>query len=341
MKPLTNVQKKFTFQTQKTVILDFSETNPNLSENQKTSFPVDSSKPRNSIKSERKKSHDSVSICASQTETLSQTSESSIFLPYIHINSDKICTSEAPKVEKENDDIPFFSGIEEYFRKLMPEKFIDYTHTKNYLNKKECQDKYTKNQMKRNIRIQNLNTNAQNFYFTNCFCYPMIYVYPNKNFQENLNMKNKQQSDNDRDEQIKLNQKEKVDSKNDDEDQKKEEEEILKEKEESNEDKEKNENESWINSKDCHKYRNNYYYDKYDNNYYFKKTNKAYLYKKAYYNNNRREYNQFFYRNYETNYSLSYNDNGFNKTERQNYYYNSNRKRRNQKMIPNKYHFYK
>ena len=78
---------------------------------------------------ERKISNDSMSNCWSQNDTLSQTSESSIFLNVVNPNkSQTYSTSEGTQNEKKiekNKKISFFYGIEEYYRKLMPEKFTE------------------------------------------------------------------------------------------------------------------------------------------------------------------------------------------------------------------------
>ena len=115
---------------------------------------------------ERKKSHDSTSICGSQVETLSQTSESSFFLSYTNQNTQNITSNEIIQTEeyKVNKDNSYYFGVEEYFQKLMPEKFIEYTKTKNYLNKNNLSKKRDQN----NPNIDNYIDNHMDNYFYGC-----------------------------------------------------------------------------------------------------------------------------------------------------------------------------
>ena len=86
---------------------------------------------------ERKASNDTLSINGSQAETLSQTSESSFFISFTNSNKSLMNSSkENIQIEnKQNVNIPYYFGMEEYYQKLMPEKFIEYKNTKNYLPK--------------------------------------------------------------------------------------------------------------------------------------------------------------------------------------------------------------
>ena len=120
------------------------------------------------IPKDRKASYDSVSVCASQADTLSQTSESSFFLSYTNPNSQQVSTNELIQIEnKPNKEIPFFYGVEEYFRKLMPEKFTEYTETKNYKHKKSCLKKDNQNKKEKNCQ--------ENIQMQNYFYYPIVY----------------------------------------------------------------------------------------------------------------------------------------------------------------------
>ena len=85
--------------------------------------------------SDRIKSSDSTSISLSQTENLSQSSEPSPVIPNIN-NFQKIYSNE--NIQKDlfqEEEMNFFYGVENYFLKLMPEKFSEYKKTKNYLPK--------------------------------------------------------------------------------------------------------------------------------------------------------------------------------------------------------------
>jgi hypothetical protein len=87
---------------------------------------------------EIKKSRDSISIDdGSQTDTLSQTSDSSNPL------------SNKKRINKgflfEKIYISFYLGYEEYYRQLMPEKFFEYKKSKNYLSKNSCLKKIEQN----------------------------------------------------------------------------------------------------------------------------------------------------------------------------------------------------
>ena len=91
-----------------------------------------------SIIEEIKKSHDSISIDGgSQSDSLSQTSDSSIPL------------SNKKRINKclgfGNIYISFYLGYEEYYKQLMPEKFVEYKKSKNYLSKNSCLKKIEQN----------------------------------------------------------------------------------------------------------------------------------------------------------------------------------------------------
>ena len=147
---------------------------------------------------ERKSSNDSMSNCGSQNDTLSQTSESSFFLSVVNPNKSQTnSTSEGAQNEKKiekNKKIPFFYRIEEYYRKLMPEKFTEYKKSKNFVSKSSCLKKVDlepnveKNEKinmnnKKEENKQNQNTNM--LQYQNCFylsCYGIFYPVNPANF---------------------------------------------------------------------------------------------------------------------------------------------------------------
>ena len=78
-------------------------------------------------------SSDLTSISFSQAENLSQTSDNTFILGDKKINN----ITENINEEKNNEqDLDYFSGIENYFRKISPEKFIVYKNSRNFLPKK-------------------------------------------------------------------------------------------------------------------------------------------------------------------------------------------------------------
>ena len=99
---------------------------------------------------DRKISFDSSSIATSQIDNLSQTTESSLFLSCTN-NSNIINQKELKKNENEEEEeiFNYFDGIEKYFLNIIPEKFIDYTKTKNFVPKngiiKEKEEKIIQN----------------------------------------------------------------------------------------------------------------------------------------------------------------------------------------------------
>ena len=130
------------------------------------------------INNERKTSYDSLSIGDSQAETLSQTSESSFFLSYTTHNSQPNSASENTQLDKKEKDIPFYFGVEEYFKNIMPNKFIDYTHTKNYIHKNAYLQNY--NAIETGLKTQKENINQENIQGQNYFYFPFVY-YPINN----------------------------------------------------------------------------------------------------------------------------------------------------------------
>jgi len=94
---------------------------------------------------DRKKSSDSTSIATSQIDTLSQNSESSLFFSNI-INQKDLNKNE----NEEEVVINYYDGIESYFFNIMPEKFINYKKTKNFLPKNRFKEKEEKIIQKQN-----------------------------------------------------------------------------------------------------------------------------------------------------------------------------------------------
>jgi len=154
---------------------------------------------------DRKKSSDSTSISLSQEEILSQTSECSLFCPHSNnpqpINSSPIDLNDSYKEEKN-----YFYGIENYFLKLMPEKFSEYKKSKNFLPKKTnnskeepIYEKEKENIKENDIKIEE-NKNNQNYSIANNFYYPIYgnffyYTYNNfylnyPNINSNINTNN-------------------------------------------------------------------------------------------------------------------------------------------------------
>ena len=95
---------------------------------------------------DRKKSSESTSISISQTENLSNSSEPSQSI-YNTSNFQKIYSNE--NIQKDlfqEEEMNFFYGVENYFLKLMPEKFSEYKKTKNYLPKNKLKENVKENE---------------------------------------------------------------------------------------------------------------------------------------------------------------------------------------------------
>ena len=308
---------------------------------------------------ERKISNDSISICGSQAETLSQTSESSFFLSLTNqnksfqLNSSNEIIQNEKKLEK---NIPFYHGFEEYFLKLMPDKFSEYKNSKNFLPKnyfykKGNNDEDTNSNPKNNnySRIRNKEkgqSQSQNILqFTNCFYLPCFRIYcpinayyinnfstviinNNNNNNNNNNINNKEEN------YEKENLKEKKEESNEHENKKLQNEKIEKEneKEELAQDQDKGqEKKSFLNSyKKHYNYPNYAYTQKYN---YKRNLNQEYNYNSQKYNNQKyynRKYNKF---------SDYYSENDFQK-ERNSYYNNNYYKRRHHNIYENRFYKY-
>ena len=276
----------------------------------------------NVLPTERKSSHDSISICASQAETLSQTSESSFFLSYTSHNSQPTSSNELIQLEKKsNENIPFYHGIEEYFQNLMPERFIDYTKTKNYIHK----NIYLKKYVRKYSETKNTKSNMsyEDIPIKNCFYFPVYYCPMNSfyfnnfskviinNYNNEPKKENNKLSKNREEENEGIKTDKKKDEKNEEqkEEEKMEKIEILTPKR----NKEKSSNNTYYNSRRYQDYK-----------------------KKTYYNNNQK-YNRHY-----NKYSNYYYDNEYYQEGRPSYYYNNTfYKRRNQNPFENKFYFYK
>ena len=264
---------------------------------------------------ERKISNDSTSICASQADTLSQTSESSFFLSYANINSQQS--------EKKREEIPFYYGIKEYFVKIMPEKFTEYTNTKNYIHK----NTYFKKKTKKEDYIQE-NIPINNYYYFPVIYYPINSFYFNhfSNVIINNYNNNKIQKENDK---VNKNEENNDETKEYNKEKDKDKKIIYDKKDEKNEEEKKKDNEL-LNSKNN---KNNIINNNYNDN--IKNYNYNYN-KKPYYNNQRYIRNNNKYYNKYSKYDYSYFQD-----RRTSYYNNSNYKKRFQKPFEYKFYNYK
>ena len=304
------------------------------SESQETSQIMDQISP--SFITERKKSNDSISICGSLAETtLSQNSESSIFLSITNQNKSQInSTNENIEIEADKD-IPFYYGYEKYYRRLMPEKFDEYKNSKNFLPK----NSFTNNdESKCNIndnlamnKNYEITQNQNKFQNNNCFYFPYYGVYcPINSFYFNkIYKKDKKDSEEIKKEEIKEVQiDEKV--KNKTEPKKEQNEQELNKNEEQKETINTNTN------KNKHSNHTNQKNNNHKRNMNHENNNKN----KNYNNYNKQRYNQNLNRNYN-NCSNYYNSNEIYQEERNRYYYNSYYNRRYHNKFESKFLYYK
>ena len=129
---------------------------------------------------ERKASNDTLSISGSQAETLSQTSESSFFLSFTNSNKSQLnCSKENIQVEnKLNVDVPYYFGLEEYYQKIMPEKFIEYKKTKNYLPKfSKAIKKEESSSTLEQSKSKEMSQNSIQFQYRNYFPFPYYGIF--------------------------------------------------------------------------------------------------------------------------------------------------------------------
>ena len=123
-------------------------------------------------------SSDVTSISLSQTENTSQTSEN------IFSNTNGI--SENPKETKFNEnELNYYFGVENYFRKIYPEKFDEYKNSRNFLpkNRKDINvNKFQNNLLQTPIEENQMNNNnINNFQYGNNF-----YYYPVNGINGNI-----------------------------------------------------------------------------------------------------------------------------------------------------------
>lgn len=278
---------------------------------------------------ERKISNDSMSNCGSQNDTLSQTSESSLFLSVANSNkSQTILVSEVAQNEKKiekNKIMPFFKGIEEYYRKLMPEKFTEYKKSKNFLSKSSClKNMYLELKAEKNEKVNVNNKKEENMQsqnanmlpYQNCFylsCYGIFYPVNPANINafyfnnfSNIFIKNYNNKSDKKKENYITNEKE--EKENEEENGDKQEQETIIKKEENLENEENNENDFFINK---NKYKN-----------------KRYIYQRSNYKNSK--YNYFSSQRYSKKYNKFsyYNQNSVYFEEKSSYYSSYYNKRR-------------
>ena len=121
---------------------------------------------------------DVTSISLSQTENTSQTSE--------NILSNQNGISENPKETKFNEnEFNYYFGVENYFRKIYPEKFDEYKSSRNFLpkNRKDINiNKFQNNLSQTPIEENQMNNNnINNFQYGNNF-----YYYPINGINGNI-----------------------------------------------------------------------------------------------------------------------------------------------------------
>ena len=274
-----------------------------------------------SLLAERKISNDSLSVCASQAETLSQTSESSVFISYSNANFQQ-------NEKKDEDNIPFYYGVKEYFLKTNPEKFTEYTTTKNYIHK----NIYFKSKPKTEYYRQE-NISINNYYY-----FPIVYCPMNSFYFDHFSKviiknynNNKETKEND-----KVNKKEKNNDETQETSKDKKEVNFVEKKEEEKKEGQMVENSESLKEEDS---QNKRVFNSYNNSYNnHRKTHYYNTNKKAYYNNQRYTKSNNRYYNKYSNYN--YSDNYY-QEERTIYYNNSNYKRRHQKPFENKFYYYK
>ena len=300
---------------------------------------------------ERKASNDTLSMNGSQAETLSQTSESSFFLSFTNSNKSQLNSSkENIQVEsKQNVDVPYYFGLEEYYQKIMPEKFTEYKKTKNYLPKysKTIKNEESFNTLEQS-KSKEMNQNSMQFQYRNYFPFPYYGIFYqvnplmfnqfskafisnkfNKNKNKNKNIiKNKTDDDKTIKEDKKEDQKEnKTDDKKDDKKDNKNEEkndQIEKKVQKQQKQYSKNTNKTQhISNKNNYKRNADREYNNQRNSNY---NNYNGQYKKNYKKNYNYKYNHYNYYDYNDNYQ-----------NERSFYNNNYHKRRNHNMYENEF----
>lgn len=298
---------------------------------------------------ERKASNDTLSMNGSQAETLSQTSESSFFLSFTNSNKSQLNSSkENIQVEnKQNVDVPYYFGLEEYYQKIMPEKFTEYKKTKNYLPKysKTIKNEESFNTLEQS-KSKEMSQNSIQFQYRNYFPFPYYGIFYqvnplmfnqfskafisnkfNKNKNKNI-IKNKTDDDKTIKEDKKEDQKEnKTDDKKDDKKDNKNEEkndQIEKKVQKQQKQYSKNTNKTQhISNKNNYKRNADREYNNQRNSNY---NNYNGQYKKNYKKNYNYKYNHYNYYDYNDNYQ-----------NERSFYNNNYHKRRNHNMYENEF----
>ena len=298
---------------------------------------------------ERKASNDTLSMNGSQAETLSQTSESSFFLSFTNSNKSQLNSSkENIQVEnKQNVDVPYYFGLEEYYQKIMPEKFTEYKKTKNYLPKysKTIKNEESFNTLEQS-KSKEMSQNSMQFQYRNYFPFPYYGIFYqvnplmfnqfskafisnkfNKNKNKNI-IKNKTDDDKTIKEDKKEDQKEnKTDDKKDDKKDNKNEEkndQIEKKVQKQQKQYSKNTNKTQhISNKNNYKRNADREYNNQRNSNY---NNYNGQYKKNYKKNYNYKYNHYNYYDYNDNYQ-----------NERSFYNNNYHKRRNHNMYENEF----
>lgn len=147
---------------------------------------------------DRERSSDSTSISLSQIESLSQSSESSKFISLTN-NSQEINSNGIKQKDliQEGIIIKFFKETEDYFFKIMPERFSEYKKSKNYLPKskfnakEDIEPKIIENQtQKEEYKIEeNKFDNSSNLSLNNLY-YP-VYLFQYNSYYNNYPSFNK------------------------------------------------------------------------------------------------------------------------------------------------------
>ena len=302
---------------------------------------------------ERKASNDTLSINGSQAETLSQTSESSFFLSFTNSNKSQLNSSkENIQVEnKLNVDVPYYFGLEEYYQKIMPEKFNEYKKTKNYLPKfsKTIKNEESFSTLEQN-KSREMNQNSIQFQYRNYFPFPyygifyqvnpLMFNHFSKTFINNQYNKNKNKnkkiiknnSDDDKpikEDKIEVKQENKKDN------DKKENDKKDNKNEEGNEQIEKKvQKQQNLYSKNTNKIQHTS-----NKNNYKRNTDKEYNNQR---NSNYNNYNGQYKKNYKKNYNYKYNHYNYydyhdNYQNERSFYNNNYHKRRNYNMYENEF----
>ena len=298
---------------------------------------------------ERKASNDTLSMNGSQAETLSQTSESSFFLSFTNSNKSQLNSSkENIQVEnKQNVDVPYYFGLEEYYQKIMPEKFTEYKKTKNYLPKysKTIKNEESFNTLEQS-KSKEMSQNSIQFQYRNYFPFPYYGIFYqvnplmfnqfskafisnkfNKNKNKNI-IKNKKDDDKTIKEDKKEDQKEnKTDDKKDDK--------------KDNKNEEKNDQIEKKVQKQQKQYSKNTNKTQHisNKNNYKRNADREYNNQR---NSNYNNYNGQYKKNYKKNYNYKYNhynyyDYNDNFQNERSFYNNNYHKRRNHNMYENEF----